>query len=56
MEKSVIFVGVNLDNVSATVAFSDHTERQYKVRYTKTGRRYLKVCGKIIYDWNGKAI
>jgi len=54
--KSITYIGVNADNSSYTVEFSDDTHRSYKVQYTAAGRRYIKVYGKIIYDYNGKAI
>ena len=42
------------DNV--TVLFTDETQREYKVRYTEAGRRYIKVYGKVLYDHRGEAI
>lgn len=41
---------------SCTVIFTDDSARAYSVRYTNAGRRYIRVYGKRIYDYNGKAI
>ena len=39
-----------------TVLFTDGTTRTYKVQYTQSGRGFIKVYGKRVYDVNGRAI
>ncbi|MDD3212064.1 MAG: hypothetical protein PHY64_00190 [Eubacteriales bacterium] len=52
--KNIIIITTGKE--TASVLFSDETTRSYKVQYTKAGRRFIKVYGEVIYDFDGKAI